>query len=87
MDFEKEIASLKDTLVVMAALERHHAEVQKLQAHELDSMRELVVEMRQGMALHEKRMTHIERNLEEAADKLNGLIGFMDGFIRGGGRP
>jgi|HubBroStandDraft_6_1064221.scaffolds.fasta_scaffold1324947_2 hypothetical protein len=87
MNFEQEIASLKDTLVVMAALERHHAEVQKLQAHELDSMRELMVEMRQGMALHEKRMTHVEQNLEEITDKLNGLIGFMDGFTRGGNRP
>lgn len=87
MDFEKEIASLKDTLVVMAALERRQAEVQKLQAHELDSMCELLVEMREGMALHEKRMAHIERNLEEATDKLNGLIGFRDGFTRGGDRP
>jgi hypothetical protein len=92
MDFEKEIASLKDTLVVMAALERHHAEVQKLQAQELDAIRALTLEMRElmvvmhaGMELHEKRMTHIERNLEEASDKLNGLIGFMDGFIGGGG--
>ena len=74
MNFEQEIASLKDTLVVMAALKRHHAEVQKLQAHELNSMRELMVEMRQGMALHEKRMTHVEQNLEEITDKLNGLI-------------
>jgi uncharacterized coiled-coil DUF342 family protein len=93
MNFEQEIASLKDTLVVMAALERHHAEVQKLQAQELDAMRaqtaeirEQMVEMRAGMVLHEKRMAHIEQNLEEISDKLNGLIGFMDGFTRGGNR-
>jgi hypothetical protein len=81
MNFEQEIASLKDTLVVIAALERHLAEVQKLQAHELDAMRTL---MRDGMALHEKRMAHVEQNLEEITDKLNGMIGFMDGFTRGG---
>jgi hypothetical protein len=86
MNFEHEIASLKDTPVVMAALERHYAEVQKLRAQELDSMRALMVEMRQGMAFHEKRMTHVEQNLEEIRDKLNGLIGFMDGFTRGGNR-
>jgi hypothetical protein len=86
MDFGKEIASLKDTLLVMAELERHHAEVQKLQAYEIDAMRGLLVDMREGMALHEKRMTHVERNLEEITDKLNGLIGFMDGFTRGGAR-
>jgi hypothetical protein len=67
----------------MAALERHHAEVQKLQAYEIDAIRQLI---REGTEASQKRMTHIEQNLEEISDKLNGMIGFMDGFTRGGGR-
>jgi len=68
MDFEHEINQLKDTLIVMAEIQRRQAEVQKMQA--------------EGFALHEQRMNHIELNLSEISDKLNGLIGFMDGHFR-----
>ena len=84
MDFEQAVASLKETLMVMEELERHYANRQNLR--ELDPIDELQAKMRKGMALHEKRMAHIEQNLKEISDKLNGLIGFMDGFMRGGGR-
>jgi hypothetical protein len=80
MNFEQEIAQLKDTLVVVAEIQRRQAAVQKVQAEELDAMR---TQMLKGYELHEKRMAHIERNLDEISDKLNGLIGFMDGFTRG----
>lgn len=76
MNFEQEISQLQDTLVVMAEIQRRQAQVQKTQAEELDAMRE-------GYKLHEKRMAHIEQNLDEISDKLNGLIGFLDGFTRG----
>jgi methyl-accepting chemotaxis protein len=33
-----------------------------------------------GMAEHERRMQHIELTLSEIGDKLNGLIGYMDGM-------
>jgi hypothetical protein len=68
MDFEQEISQLKDTLIVMAEIQRRQAEVQKMQA--------------EGFALHEQRMNHIELNLSEISDKLNGLIGFMNGYFR-----
>jgi hypothetical protein len=68
MDFDQEINQLKDTLIVMAEIQRRQAEVQKMQA--------------EGLALHEQRMNHIELNLSEISDKLNGLIGFMDGYFR-----
>lgn len=68
MDFEQEIDQLKDTLIVMAEIQRRQAEVQKMQA--------------EGFALHEQRMNHIELNLSEISDKLNGLIGFMNGHFR-----
>jgi len=68
MNFEQEINQLKDTLIVMAEIQRRQAEVQKMQA--------------EGLALHEQRMNHIELNLSEISDKLNGLIGFMKGYFR-----
>ena len=68
MDFEQETSRVKDTLVLMAEIQRRQAEVQKMQA--------------EGFALHEQRMSHIELNLSEISDKLNGLIGFMDGYFR-----
>jgi hypothetical protein len=75
MNFEQEIGQLKDTLVVMAGIQRRQAEVQKLQAFELDAQRE-------SYALHERRMNHVDTRLAEITDKLDGLIGFMDGQFR-----
>jgi hypothetical protein len=75
MDFEQEINQLKDTLVVMAEIQRRQAEVQKMQA-------ERIVATEEGMKLHEQRMNHVDLNLSEITDKLNGLIGFMDGYFR-----
>lgn len=78
MNFEQVTAQLKDTLVVMAEIQRR--QVQRTQAGELDAMR---TQMLKGYELHEKRMALVERNLDEISDKLNGLIAFMDGFTRG----
>jgi hypothetical protein len=58
MNFEQEINQLKDTLIVMAEIQRRQAEVQKMQA--------------EGLALHEQRMNHIELNLSEISDKYSG---------------
>jgi hypothetical protein len=82
MDFEKVIRELQDTLVVVSEIQRRQAEVQKLQAHELDALREWRDRMREDMAAHSKRMAHIEQSLEEAGDKLNGLIGYLDNLRR-----
>jgi ABC-type phosphate transport system auxiliary subunit len=75
MDFQNAIKELQDTLVVVSEIQRRQAEVQKLQAQELDAMRE-------AYRLHEKRMAHFDENMHEAGDKLNGLIGYLDGLRR-----
>ena len=75
MDFEHEIRRIQDTLIVMAEIQRSQAEVQKMQAARL-------VEQERSFALHEQRMDHIDVRLAEMADKLDGLIGFMNGFFR-----
>ena len=68
MDFQQEINQLKDTLVVMAEIQRRQTEAQKMQT--------------EGLAQHEERRRHIEVTLSQIGDKLNSLIGFMDGFYR-----
>ena len=75
MNFEQEINRLQETLVLMAEIQRRQADVQRIQA-------ERIIATEEGMKLHEQRMNHIELNLSEITDKLNGLIGFMDGYLR-----
>jgi hypothetical protein len=65
MSFEQEIDQLKDTLIVVTEMQRRQADGQKMQVY--------------GMALHEQRMNHVDMRLAEITDKLDGLIGFMDG--------
>ena len=78
MDFEREIAQLKDTAVVMAEIQRRQAQVQKDQAEVIEGMSIVLGKMREGFEQHEKRMQHIDLTLSEIGDKLNGLIGYMD---------
>ena len=75
MDFEAEINSLKDTLVVMAEIQRRQADVQRTQA-------ERSAEHEREIATHEKEIAHIRSNLSEATDKLNALIEIVDGVVR-----
>ena len=67
MSFEAE-NSLKDTLVVMAEIQRCQAEVRRMQS--------------ESAADHEKRMRHVEQTLVEVGDKLNALVDIVDGVIR-----
>jgi hypothetical protein len=64
MNFEHAINELRDALTVTAEIQRRQAEI-KVQAEELE--------------LSRKRMAQVELNLAEITDKLNGLIGFIDG--------
>ena len=75
MDFEQEISQLKDTLVVMAEIQRRQAAIQKMQAEETTALAD-------SMRVHRQRMEHMEETLSEVGDKLNGLIGFMDNYFR-----
>ena len=72
MNYEQAIASLQDTLVVMAEIQRRQAEVQKNQAELIDYLAE-------GRKQHEEWRRHMEVTLSEITDKLNGLIGFNEG--------
>jgi hypothetical protein len=74
MNFEAEINSLKDTLVVMAEIQRRQAEVQRMQSEAQRTQAEHAAE-------HQQRMQHIEQTLAEVGDKLNALIDVVDGVI------
>lgn len=62
------IGDLRDALIVTAEIQRRQAEVQRGQA--------------EWLAAHQQRLRRIELNLAEATGKLNGLIGFLDDFLR-----
>jgi hypothetical protein len=68
MNFEQEIVRLQDTLVVMAEIQRRQAEVQKVQAED--------------WTLHEQRMAHVDVRLAGITDKIDVLLGFMNGQFR-----
>jgi hypothetical protein len=69
------IAQLQDMVIVMAGIQERQANVQKGQAEWLE-------QLQAGWDQHEKRMAHVEQNLAEITDKLNALIGYIDGMQR-----
>ncbi len=60
------ISDLRDALIVTAEIQQRQADVQRRQAEWMEA----------------QRIGRIELNLAETTDKLNGLIGFMDDFLR-----
>jgi len=82
MNFEQAIRQLQDTLIVMTEIQSRQAEVQKMQTEEVALHSDFIRSLKKSRAEHEERMRHIELTLSEIGDKLNGLIGFMDGFFR-----
>ena len=82
MNFESEINQLKDTLTVMAEIQRRQADEQKLQAESVVVHEQRMKHIEESMALHDQRMNHVDMRLAEITDKLGGLIGFMDGQFR-----
>lgn len=81
-DYEATVRQLQDTLTVMAGIQERQARVQKLQADEVDAVR-------QRLAEHESRMQRVEANLEtattklaEVTGKLDALIDIVDGWMR-----
>ena len=59
------IKELQDTVIVMAHIEKRQSEVLK--------------DLTEFRILSEKNQARIETNLAEITDKLNGLIGYVDG--------
>ena len=66
MNYEQAIRELQDNLVVIAEIERRQSALLKDHSEHI------------GELLENRRRT--DQNLAEITDKLNGLIGYMDGL-------
>jgi len=64
--YEQAIKDLQDNLVVIAEIEKRQSRMLREHSEYLGEMTE-----------YRRRIDH---NLEEITDKLNGLIGYVDGF-------
>jgi len=62
----------------MAEIQRRQAEVQKLQAAELDAVRERTLAHEKWSQKMEKWSEDFGQRLAEIGDKLDGLIGYVD---------
>lgn len=76
---DQRMAELRKMLAEGFAL---HEQLHARQAEGLAIHEGLLGELKEGYALHEQRMSHIDMRLAEITDKLDGMIGFMDGFTR-----
>ena len=110
MDYDFEIARMKDTLALCLQSEQRLAEAQKNNSESIAMLARINVSMGQSMERmnttmaqleamsaktterlaeseqfkreSEQRWKHIDLTIAEIGDKLNGLIGYMDGQAR-----
>jgi len=69
MDMQAAIKELQETAIVMSGIQARQAEVLKVHGEWLEQ--------------NERWMTRHREAMAEFDDKLNGLIGIVDGLIRG----
>jgi hypothetical protein len=75
MDMEGAIKQLQETAIVVAGIQARQAEV--LKGHS-----EWLEEQAQSMAKHERWLARHNEVMAEIDDKLNGLIGYVEGLRR-----
>jgi hypothetical protein len=73
MNYQEAINDLQDTLVVMAEMERRQSVMLRYHAETLLKHDEMLRDT-------EEFRRRTEQNLAEITDKLNGLIGYVDGM-------
>jgi hypothetical protein len=73
MNYEEAIKELQDNLIVIAEIERRQSEMLREHAEMLHEHNKHLAEL-----LEFRRRT--DQNLAEITDKLNGLIGYLDGL-------
>jgi hypothetical protein len=87
MNFEQAIQAIQDNLIVIGEIERRTSAVLREQSEILHEHNLHFVELlefrrriEQNLAESTEKQGHIDRSLSELTDKLNGLIGSMDGL-------
>jgi len=79
MDMEGAIKQLQETAIVVAGIQARQAEALKGHGQWLEAHQNAIVKHEEWWANHQKAMAEFDRKMIEIEDKLNGLIGYMDG--------
>jgi len=74
-DLQQTLKQLQDTLTVVIGIQARQAEIAKGHSQWLEEQQTAIIRHEQAVARHDQIMAEID-------DKLNGLIGFMDGQFR-----
>jgi chromosome segregation ATPase len=78
----KRLAALGERIAALEDAEERLAAANVLIMNSLETRAEWEARMTARAEVHEKNFARIETNLAEISDKLNGLIGYVDGFKR-----
>ena len=79
MSFEQTTKGAQDTLTVMVEIERQQSRLLREHSERLVKVEGEIAEHRRASAKYQQRT---DQNLAEITDKLNGLIGYMEGQKR-----
>jgi hypothetical protein len=82
MNYGQAIKDLQDNLIVIAEIERRQSALLKEHSEFLVEQEGLLRRHERAIAESEEFRRKTEQNLSEITDKLNGLIGYMDGQHR-----
>jgi 23S rRNA maturation mini-RNase III len=78
-DLEKAVKDLQDNLLVLTEIERRQSAMLREHSERIVANEEYIARLNAESAKYQRRT---EQNLAEITDKLNGLIGYMDGQHR-----
>ncbi len=76
---ESIVRDIQDTLVVMAHIEKRHTERLQELLQFRERTEDLQVQSERWQRRADERYAHILETIAEIGDKLNGLIGYIDG--------
>jgi predicted nucleic acid-binding Zn-ribbon protein len=78
-EMQSAIRDIQDALVVMAHIEKRQTERLQDLLQFRDATEDLEVKSTQWRARADERMAHVTEKLAEIGDKLDGLIGYVQG--------
>lgn len=84
MDMEQVIKQLQETATVMAGIQARQADVLKGHSNWLEEHHASIARHEAFVAKHELMMARQAQLVAEIEDKLNGLIGYIDGSRKPG---
>ena len=82
MDFERILNDARDTLTVIADIQRRQAAVLKDHSQGLEDHDRSVADHRARMAEHDARMAKFDERMLDITEKLDALIRGDDGFYK-----